>query len=60
MSKASVLRLTPKGLSVLFLISSIALTISSKVSVAAASIPRAPARQVAATRFGPATQPIPV
>src|SRR5256714_755448 len=59
-SPASARRFTPNGASVRSFTSRIAAASSSYDIVAEARIPSAPARAVAVTRWGPATQPIPV
>ena len=59
-SATSVRRFTPKGAGVRRRTSAMARASSSSVMVAEARMPNAPASQVAATRRGPATQPMPV
>ena len=59
-SATSVRRLTPNGPFVRLRTSPIAAASSSRLMVAEAKIPRPPASVVAATRRGPATQPMPV
>ena len=59
-SATSVRRLTPNGAVVRLRTSAMAPASSSSVMVAEARMPRPPAAQVAATRRGPATQPMPV
>lgn len=59
-SPASARMFTPKGLSVSDLVLATAAMSSSSVIVAEARMPSPPALEVAATRRGPATQPIPV
>ncbi len=60
MSATSVRRFTPNGRSVRDLTSATAEVRSWRVMVAEARMPRPPASAVAATRRGPATQPMPV
>ncbi len=59
-SATSVRRLTPNGAAVRARTSAMAAASWSSVMVAEARMPSAPASHVAATRRGPATQPMPV
>ena len=59
-SATSVRRFTPKGPLVRWRTSAMAVASSSRFMVAEARIPSPPASVVAATRRGPATQPMPV